>query len=339
MLFGGLCLVCVAVFAGYFAFVTNRESQNTEKVVETPLDRATASGVLAHGPAIAFRNTAPGSSYGKVEVVPLDQLGGPRYVTSMVCERVYVAAGHGICLTSSSIDLFVPAYTFDSTFQRRDPVRLTGDIPSRARVSPNGRLGATTMFVGHDGYAAVGFSTRTALIDLTNGAVMTDLEQFKVTQNDQPFYNANFNFWGVTFERDNAHFYATLGSGTSTYLIHGDIAARTAQVLRENVECPSLSPDGTRIAFKKRFTVNGQVTWHLTVLDLRTMTETALAEARSVDDQVEWLDNSHILYAIARDPRAIASTDIWVAAADGSGQPRLFLANAFSPAVISPALG
>lgn len=32
------------------------------------------------------------------------------------------------------------------------------------------------------------------------------------------------------------------------------------------------------------------------VLDLATMQETPLAEKQSVDDEVEWLDNEHILY-------------------------------------------
>jgi hypothetical protein len=46
------------------------------------------------------------------------------------------------------------------------------------------------------------------------------------------------------------------------------------------------------------------------------MEETPLAEARSVDDQVEWLDNQRILYGLSR--------DIWVVRADGSGSPRKF---------------
>ena len=68
-------------------------------------------------------------------------------------------------------------------------------------------------------------------------------------------------------------------------------------MIHENVECPSLSPDGTRIAYKKR-TGSSSTPWHLTVLDLATMRETPLAETRSVDDQVEWLDDDHVLYGV-----------------------------------------
>ena len=56
------------------------------------------------------------------------------------------------------------------------------------------------------------------------------------------------------------------------------------------------------------------------------------AESRYVDDQVEWLDNDHVLYAIQR-PSSAAS-DVWVAPTDGSGPSRLFLSEASSPIVV-----
>jgi uncharacterized repeat protein (TIGR01451 family) len=62
------------------------------------------------------------------------------------------------------------------------------------------------------------------------------------------------------------------------------------------------------------------------VLDLATMRETALAEPRSIDDQIEWLDNRQVLYG---DGGAI-----WVADADGTGAPRKFLSQATSPSVL-----
>jgi hypothetical protein len=45
-------------------------------------------------------------------------------------------------------------------------------------------------------------------------------------------------------------------------------------------------PDGTRFGYKKRV---GRSRW-LYVLDLATMKETPLAEERSIEDHVEWLD-------------------------------------------------
>jgi Tol biopolymer transport system component len=85
-----------------------------------------------------------------------------------------------------------------------------------------------------------------------------------------------------------------LGSGGKTYLLEGAVSSRQARVLLENVKCPSLSPDNTRIAFKQRKSGNTR-TWHLAVLDLASMTVSALpGEERSIDDQVESLHDGNI---------------------------------------------
>ena len=96
-------------------------------------------------------------------------------------------------------------------------------------------------------------------------------------------------------------------------------------MLHENVECPSISPDGTRIAYKRR-TGSASDPWRLTVLDLATMRETPLAETRSVDDQAEWLDDDRVLYGI--------DGAVWVVRADGKGEPSRYLTEADSPAVV-----
>jgi Tol biopolymer transport system component len=210
-------------------------------------------------------------------------------------------------------------------FKVKRRLSLTG-LPSRARVSPDGRYGATTSFVTGHSYAQDTFSVQTLIIDMGRGKVLADLEKdFTVLRDGKPIKEVDFNFWGVTFTRDSDRFYATLRTGGKTYLLEGSVRARRARVLRQNAECPSISPDNTRLAYKKR--VSGQ--WRFHVLDLKTGVEIALAETNGVDDQVEWLDNDNVLYAFAP-PAAI-----WVLPADGSGSPRKFLSQALSPAVVS----
>ena len=132
----------------------------------------------------------------------------------------------------------------------------------------------------------------------------------------------DFNFWGVTFARDGNRFYATLGTRGQTYLIEGNLERREARVVRGGVECPALSPDNTRVAFKKRTGgVISAVTWRLSVLDLATGKEWELAETRSVDDQVEWLDDRQVLYGLLAAPSGTAVTNVWTVPADGSGEP------------------
>jgi hypothetical protein len=160
--------------------------------------------------------------------------------------------------------------------------------------------------------------------------VATSLESFTVSRDGHPFDSPDFNFWGVTFAGGSS-FYATLGTGGHTYLIKGDLARRTATVLRDGVECPSLSPDGTRIVYKSAVPGTTGRQWRLHILDLRTMVDRPLDETRNVDDQAEWLDNQTVLYGLMVPPTL--DVDLWALPVDG-GTPTLYLRHAASPAVV-----
>jgi len=136
----------------------------------------------------------------------------------------------------------------------------------------------------------------------------------------------------VTFI-DADRFYATLGTGGRVWLIEGRVSTRRARIVREGIECPSLSPDGRRIAFKRRFGGGLKpVTWRAAVLDLATGEERLLGERRNVDDQVEWLDDDHIVYGLPRAHSGV--TDVWAVRADGAGAPKRLVQAAWSPAVV-----
>jgi hypothetical protein len=264
---------------------------------------------------------------GQVAISPLGAPAAKRTLTSLSCDRVYFSAvGAGICLARGTG--FAAGYRaehFGPDLRIRHSIPVDG-VPSRARVSPDGRYGSVTLFVTGDSYADSGsFSTRTTIIDLAAGRKVAQLEDFVVTRGARRVTAIDVNFWGVTFARDSDHFYATMATGGETYLIEGSVRAREAHVIHQNVECPSLSPDGTRIAYKRR-TGSDATPWRLTVLDLATMRETPLAEQRSIDDQVEWLDEDRVLYGV--------DGAVWTASADGRGEPKQFIARADSPAVV-----
>ena len=101
------------------------------------------------------------------------------------------------------------------------------------------------------------FSTRTTLYDLAAGTSLGDLETFSVTKDGEEIHSVDFNFWGVTFARQAGRFYATLGTGGHAYLVEGDVATRSAKVLRDGVECPSRSPDGRRSPSRRRCRAGG----------------------------------------------------------------------------------
>ena len=321
VVFAFVVTLSIAAAAGYVAWVALRDGSSEAR---------SGSGnpaAIRSAPHVVFQNVAGRAgddSYARVAVAALENPSRSRATTKLACERVYFAANRGLCLSTRQ-GLLQTGYEIRTTgpdLEPRERVRLPG-IPSRARISPDGRYGATTGFVTGHSYTDANFSTQTVLIDMQRGKVVADLEKdFTVTRNGKRIKEIDFNFWGVTFSRRPGRFYATLRSGETTYLLEGDIATRRARVLHENVECPSISPDSTRLAYKKWLGDR----WRLYILDLATMRETPLAEDRAVDDQVEWLDNDRVLYGLA--------SDIWTVPADGSGKPAKFISQGLSPAVV-----
>lgn len=344
--FAGGVAVCAAVAATY-ALAASRSPELSPSAPPAPAAPAPAApqpvaakptGVAAllrakdvSGRQLLFRdldrsNTA---NFGRIAVAPVANPAVRRLVGTVRCERVYFAAGRGLCLAKGGgFGTLYSAQVLDAQYRVVHRIPLAG-LPSRARISPDGRYGATTTFVTGHSYNSPGkFSTQTLLLDLARGTVIANLEKFTVTRGGARVDRPDVNFWGVTFARDSNRFYATMATGDKTYLIEGDVAARTARVLRENVECPSLSPDGTRIAYKKRvvYAKGSPAIWNLHVLNLRTMRDVGLAETLPIDDQAEWLGNRLVLYR--------NSEEIRVVPADGSGAPMSLLPGADSPASI-----
>lgn len=261
---------------------------------------------------------------GNVASVPLTDPSGPRRVSSLSCKRFYTAGGQGLCLADASGPLPGAVAVFvDRGLQERRRVEVDG-VPNRAKLSPDGRMASWTTFVTGDSYAQAGtFSTRTAIFDQETEVYSSNIEGTQIagmkTTNDM-------NFWGVTFAPDDRTYYATMSTAGKTHLIQGDSVDESAKSLRENAECPSLSPDGRRVAFKKRVPGDGARPWRQHVLDLTTMVETPLAETRGIDDQVVWLDNDTIAYGLPGE-------GIWAVQANGEGAPRQLVPHASSPSL------
>jgi hypothetical protein len=215
-----------------------------------------------------------------------------------------------------------------------DKVELPG-IPSRTRVSADGRLVAWTVFVSGDSYNGPNFSTRTGILDAKTGAVIPDLETFTAYVDGAAYHAVDINYWGVTFTSDDDHFYVTMGSAGKTWLMLGDLATRSLRSVVGNVECPSLSPDGMHIVFKKRVSDSLASPWRLYVLDLATLQETPLAETRSIDDQAAWLGNDTVMYQVPQ--KNGPGYDIWEVPSDGTGTPKLLIHDGFSPTALGEA--
>lgn len=319
----------LATVAVIYTLGAARRAQPTDTASAFGLDHGqlyfrssgTGNGRVAHlpAPAARTRTAAPAS----------DRRHSRRTTGGPACERFYAAADTGLCLQRRpGIPPRSYAVVLDRQLREKRRIALTG-IPNRARVSASGRMLSWTMFATGDSYATTSFSTRTSILDTRTGYLIKTIEDIPLTINGRRYHSPDVNYWGVTFARDDNRFYATVSTRGKTYLVQGDMRKWAAHTIRENVECPSLSPDNTRIAFKKRVREGATDPWRLYVLDLRTLRELPLSETRSVDDQAAWLDDHTLAYALpGRDGRA---SDVWTTPADGSGTPSLRVPDASSP--------
>lgn len=321
--FVAFCLAAALLAIGYTALAVRRGTRRgTPEAVAALLVAPPAR------PYLMVRSTASDDTWRRLLLVPLEAPAGAGYATALACERAYFAGNRGVCLVEEGIVTRYYADVFDEHFTRLHRLPLTG-LPSRTRVSADGRRAGITVFEHGHSYAEAGFSTRTTIVDTVAGRVLGDLEQFTIWRDGKRFHAVDFNFWGVTFAQESNRFFVTLASGGIKYLIEGNVDAREGRVLRTGVECPSLSPDNTQIAYKHMVGRAGM--WQLRVYDLQTGADTALTrETRSVDDQVDWLDTDHVMYHITGSRGA----DIWVLRTDGTEPPKILRQYAYSPAVV-----
>lgn len=283
-----------------------------------------AGAVFVGMRAVGARSAQESLDLSSGELVYVDPAGRVRQAerTGPACQRVDVAAGTLVCLRATAVPAQSEIVVLDRTGETRLRLSEWG-TPSRARVSPSGNVVTWTVFRAGDSYlGGVGtFSTTAGFYDLKRGEHFGSLEDFKLVIDGVEHTAKDVNYWGITFARDDRTFYATAASGGKTWLVRGSADTRVLTSVRENVECPSLSPDGTRIAYKFR---TGDL-WRLHVLDLASGADVALADPRHVDDQPQWLDDSWVAYG--RDKA------IWKVPASGDGSPELVHADAASPAV------
>ncbi|WP_407357812.1 hypothetical protein LTA6_002133 [Microbacterium sp. LTA6] len=250
----------------------------------------------------------------------------PRTGTGVDCLRFYAAGENAVCVRpQGGLKPMTTVEILDTELAVKETFKFEG-VPSRARVSPSGKMIAWTLFVTGDSYAGTNFSTRTGLYDVDSNYLVDSIEEIQLYIDGKRVRRPDVNYWGITFAADDNTFYATVATDGKTYLVKGDYENWTATTVRENVECPSLSPDETRLVFKKRVNEGVEDPWRLYVLDLETMQEKPLAEDRNVDDQAAWLDDDTVAYMI--------DGDVWSVPADGSGEPKLIAPDATSPVMV-----
>lgn len=328
-------VVCVLALGGASAYALLDLDRQRDRIADAPKVEQTDAAAVQRGPRIVFRNTAIGNDYGLVATVSLDDPGGARAIGDVACDRIDATATAASCLaTERGVVTKYAWLDLDADLRETGKAPLTG-LPSRTRLSPDGTLAASTVFVAGHSYMQTGFSTATVIREV-GGASRGNLEKFDLVIDDQVVSPTDRNFWGVTFADDNI-FYATVETDHVKYLVEGDLTARTMTAIHKGVECPAISPDGSRIAYKADVGKGGQTHWTPAVLDLDTMKSTLLeGETDTIDDQITWLDDDTILYAKPRADEA-GVTDVFSVDTETAAAPSLLVPQAWSPAVVREA--
>ncbi|HEY3561605.1 MAG TPA: hypothetical protein VGL05_29275, partial [Kribbella sp.] len=220
---------------------------------ENAVPIVTGQPMRLDGRTLFFRNLADGPDSGELSAVPVDDPAAARRVGKLRCDRFAAAHGTAICLQlkAGTLPALTELIVLDADLRERHRETLPG-TPSRARVSPDGRIVNWTVFVTGDSYAATGFSTRTGLYEVDTGRLVKSIEELAVFVDGKRYFASDVNYWGITFGADGNRFYVTMASKGTTYLVEADYRAYRGTAIAENVECPSLSPDGRRIAYKQK---------------------------------------------------------------------------------------
>jgi hypothetical protein len=292
-----------------------------------PSSRLQTARTPLRPPFLMFRALAPPAAHDRVAMIAIGDAKLTRAVTPLSCARVHFSGGRGLCLIEESVGTVTrhAAIVFDRSFRQRHRILLPG-VPTRVRVSPDGRLAAVSTYAEEETPAGERLALESMILDLEHGGVLADLREFDVDPQG-PAIGMPRDFASVAFDADGDRFYATLSTLTNRHLVIGSVRNRRLRVIGDGFANEALSPDGRRLVVKR---VTDRGFWQLSILELPSMTEHRLEHGtRSIDDQVEWLDDESVIFHDATG----TGTGIWQLAVDGAG-PELLMLDAYSPVVV-----
>src|SRR6476469_1085376 len=177
----GLPLVGAVILAVVAGCGSGQRATGGDTVRASPAPAARHADLSAYAgvPHIVFRNTEIGPSYGLVAEVPLSDPGAERALSDVVCDQIDANAHGGSCLRAKRG--VSTSYEWLPLGRGLAPGKGTppAGTPSRTRLSADGRLEASTVFVTGHAYGQHAVSTAT-VIRAVGGRSYGNLESFRL---------------------------------------------------------------------------------------------------------------------------------------------------------------
>lgn len=324
-------VVAIAVAATSYVLVERREV-SAERAAEPEAEQAPIAEVT-DGPRIVFRHTGTDNEYGVVAVVPLDDPAGPRAFTGVSCDRVAARPDGASCLlTDPGIAATYEGVELDADWQEVATHDLPG-LPSRTRLSPDGTLVATTVFVAGHSYMSTGFSTATEVHEFGEGERWGNLEKFQLVVDGREVNPLDRNVWGSpssTTRRSTPRSRPVVVRGWSRATSRGARSPRC----RPTPSARRCLPTGAASPSRSTSTPDAASCGRSPSRTLTTGDRTLLQSGpRGLDDQVEWLDDDTLIYGLPRADEP-GVTDTWAVDTTAEATPRLLIEQAWSATVV-----
>lgn len=285
---------------------------------------------------LAFISRIPGADYKRLAVLDTN---GDRRLLAQACDRFHIAADLLLCLSQQQSGLYEAEIVDMSAPDTPTLYSEIAALPSRARISDDQQWASWTVFVSGSGYQDVtGFSTIVRMYDIEAGNSAIDISLFSIVAESIEYQYPEPDFWGVSFG-DDGDFFVTARFDGFIEVMRGSAQDSTMSPTGMRGSCPSLSPDRSTVIYKRQVIEYGEADrFQLVAHDLLTGEEWELGESRSVDDQVEWLDNDTIVYALHAPDQEETNLpqpefDIWELDIAPGSEPRLVIPLADSPSV------
>lgn len=235
-----------------------------------------------------------------------------RAETPLKCMRIHSASSGELACMTQIVPQGLPnagklsppmVYIYSADLRILYAHPATGNTPSRVQMSADGSMVGFTSFTSGTSYAdgaGVNFMTSTRVGPADKPDQTSNLKDWRLLQDGKVLRSPNVQYWGVSFLPQNSNFfYVTVYINDARHIARGDVRQRELVIIFTGAECPSVSPDGTRIAVKRQIS---RTSWRPAVITLDTLAVTEFDVKDFVDDQIVWFNNGVLMFQVSEAP-------------------------------------